>query len=357
MITRKTDSVLPLLGFGLMRLPKNAEGTIDRPLAAAMIDRAMAAGCNYFDTAYMYHDGESESFAGDFLTKYPRESYILTSKMPTMRLKTAEDMERIFNEQLARTKAGYFDYYLMHTLTKDLWKIAKDLHLYDFMKEKQAQGLIRNIGFSFHDEPELLREIASAHHWDLAQIQLNYLDWEAYRSREQYQILTELNIPVAIMEPLKGGALAELTPDARKIFTDADSARSIASWGLRYAATLPNVKIILSGMSTPEQLEDNLRTFSPFEPLTESDYGVIARALMAYSQSSLIPCTGCRYCMPCPQGIDIPGTFAALNRMKLGGKEAELSDSQCIQCGACLPACPQKLQIPAIMAEHGKNCG
>ncbi len=345
-VSRKTPA-LPMLGFGMMRLPKTAAGKIDRPLAAAMIDRAMKAGCNYFDTAYMYHEGESEVFAGDFLTAYPRESYILTSKMPTMRLKTAEDMERIFNEQLARTKAGYFDYYLMHTLTQELWKTAKDLDLYSFMKEKQKQGLIRHIGFSFHDTPELLKEIASAYPWDLAQIQLNYLDWEAYRSREQYEILAERKIPVAVMEPLKGGALAELTPEAKNVFQSA----SPASYGLRFAASLPEVKIVLSGMSTPEQLEDNIRTFTPFVPLTEEEYGLIAEALLRYNLSNLIPCTACRYCMPCPANVNIPETIARLNRARLGFA-AENTATPCVRCGACLPKCPQKINIPAMLASE-----
>lgn len=244
---KNTDMTLPLLGFGLMRLPEK-DGKVDRATARMMVDRAMAAGCNYFDTAYMYHNGESEMFAAEALKKYPRDSYCLTTKMPTIMLKQEEDLERIFQEQLRRTQAGYFDFYLMHWLNADHWKIAEKLKLYDFMKKKQAEGKIRRIGFSYHGEPEVLEKIAKAYPWDVAQIQLNYLDWDLCRSREQYEVLTKLGIPVLVMEPLKGGTLAKLTPEAKAIFEKADPGASAASWGLRYVASLPNVLCVLSGM-------------------------------------------------------------------------------------------------------------
>lgn len=358
-VTRR--DTLPLLGFGMMRLPES-DGKIDRAAAAVMVEKAMTAGCNYFDTAYMYHGGESESAVAELLGKYPRESYYLTSKMPTMRLQETADMERIFNEQLERTQAGYFDFYLMHTLNTQLWETAKRLDLYGFMKEKQAEGKIRHIGFSFHDTPEVLREIASAYPWEIAQIQLNYLDWELYRSREQYEILTELGIPVAIMEPLKGGSLVNLTPAAKAIFETEAPGTSIASWGLRYAASLPNVKIVLSGMSNQEQMEDNIRTFSPMEPLKEEDYELIGKVLAAYRESGAIPCTACKYCQPCPVGVDIPRNIALYNQVKAGGHQfwskiiydslpEEGRAAACVQCGACLEKCPQKIRIPDAMTE------
>ena len=273
---------------------------MDRATARMMVDRAMAAGCNYFDTAYMYHNGESEMFAAEALKKYPRDSYCLTTKMPTIMLKQEEDLERIFQEQLRRTQAGYFDFYLMHWLNADHWKIAEKLKLYDFMKKKQAEGKIRRIGFSYHGEPEVLEKIAKAYPWDVAQIQLNYLDWDLCRSREQYEVLTKLGIPVLVMEPLKGGTLAKLTPEAKAIFEKADPEASAASWGLRYVASLPNVLCVLSGMSAPDQMADNLKTFSPFKPLTDAERKTIAEALAAYRKSGAVPCTACRYCAPCP---------------------------------------------------------
>lgn len=356
---KKTGMTLPLLGFGLMRLPVK-DGKVDIPTAEAMVERAMKAGCNYFDTAYMYHGGESEKFVGQILAKYPRESYYLTSKMPIMMMNGEADNERIFNEQLARTKAGYFDFYFMHWLNEEHWKRAAQCKTLEFMKRMQAEGKIRHLGFSFHGEPETLKEIAEAYPWDLVQIQLNYLDWELCRSREQYEVLTRLGIPVAVMEPLKGGTLVNLTESSRKVFTDADPNASVASWGLRYVASLPNVQVVLSGMSAPNQMEDNLKTFSPLKPLTDAELTVIADVLTEYRKSGAIPCTACRYCSPCPAKVDIPRNLALHNQVKGGvplfhGKlvydamKKEERASSCIACGACLMKCPQKIDIPNSM--------
>ncbi len=362
---KKTSMTLPLLGFGMMRLPQK-DGRIDRRTAEAMAARAMEAGVNYFDTAYMYHGGESEQFIGDVLSGYPRESYYLTSKMPIHDLRTESDNERIFREQLARTKAGYFDFYFMHWLNDVHWEIAKRCRTWEFMKKMQAEGRIRKLGFSFHGEPETLRMIAEAHPWDLAQIQLNYLDWELCRSGEQYEVLTKLGIPVSIMEPLKGGALVRLNDGAKAIFRKADPDAGFASWGLRFAASLPNVQIVLSGMSDPAQMEDNLRTFSPMKPLSEAERETVASALAAYRKSSPVPCTGCRYCSPCPHGVDIPRNLAVHNQVKDQGTTffaalvynamaPEQRASHCVHCGLCAKKCPQKIDIPnhmkAISAE------
>ena len=358
---RKTGMTLPLLGFGLMRLPKKGD-RIDNAAAKAMVERAMRAGCNYFDTAYMYHNGESEKFVGRTLSQYPRDSYFLTSKMPIAMMSSEADNERIFKEQLARTKAGYFDFYFLHWLNEAHWEKAKQFKTLEFMKKMQAAGLIRHIGFSFHGEPETLRKIAEAYPWELVQIQLNYLDWDLCRSREQYELLTKLGIPVSVMEPLKGGTLVQLTPEAKKVFETADAHVSAASWGLRYAASLPNVQVVLSGMSTMEQMEDNIRTFSPFKPLTDAERAVIAEALAAYRKSGAIPCTACRYCSPCPAGVDIPRNLALLNLLKSGQPrfqpklvyDAMAEDeraSSCVECGACLKKCPQQIRIPTFMQQ------
>lgn len=362
---RDTAMTLPLLGFGLMRLPEK-DGKIDEPTAEAMIARAMKAGCNYFDTAWMYHNGGSEQFVGNVLSKYPRESYFLTSKMPVIALKTEADSERIFNAQLERTKAGYFDFYFMHWLNDAHWKQAQKFHLLEFMKARQKEGKIRRLGFSYHGEPELLEQIAKAYPWDLIQIQLNYLDWDLCRSREQYEILTKLGIPVSVMEPLKGGTLVRLTPEAKKIFQENEPSASIASWGLRYAASLPNVQVVLSGMSAPDQMEENLRTFTPFKPLTEAERKLIAEALAAYRKSGALPCTACRYCMPCPAGVDIPRNLALYNQVK-GGLEIfqaklvydamkeEQRASSCVHCGACKKKCPQRIDIPSFMTRSAED--
>lgn len=355
------DFSLPLLGFGLMRLPEK-DGKVDRPLARTMMEMALAAGANYFDTAYMYHGGESEMVVGEVLSKIPRDRYFLTSKMPIVMLKEASDVPRYFEEQLARTKAGYFDFYFMHWLNGPHWELAQRLKVREFMERMQAEGKIRRLGFSFHGEPETLRKIATACPWDLVQIQLNYLDWDLCRSGEQYGVLTELGIPVAIMEPLKGGTLVKLSPDARAVFKKANPAATPASWGLRYAASLPNVSVVLSGMSTPEQMAENLQTFSPLVPLNENERETIAVALAAYRQAGAIPCTTCRYCAPCPVGVDIPRNLALHNQVKGGlelfhaklvydAMEPAKRASSCIGCRQCLHKCPQQLPIPALMKE------
>lgn len=367
-ITRRSHGPIEtsLLGFGLMRLPLGPNGKIDRPAARAMIDEAMAAGVTYYDTAYMYIDGESEAFVSDAFAKYPRESFTLTSKMPIGSLESADDMERVFTEQLRRTQAGHFDYYLLHSLNADNWKKALAFKTLDFIRRKRDEGLVRRIGFSFHDSPEVLRGIADAFDWDIAQIQLNYADWEPYRSREQYEILAERGIPVAIMEPLKGGALANLNGEARDILRAADASASYASWGLRFAASLPGVQVVLSGMSSLEQVRDNLSVFSPFRPLSEDDRKTIDLALAAYRKSGVMPCTGCKYCQPCPFGVNIPANIALFNETKSGGSLARSKEayaampataraSACRLCRACLPKCPQKLQVPVLLREIART--
>ena len=362
---RDTELTVPLLGFGMMRLPRKGDGPeIDYAAAAAMFDRAMKAGCNYFDTAYMYIGGRSEKCAGDLLSKYPRDSYVLTSKMPLGMLRRPEDLERIFNDQLRKCKTSYFDFYMFHNVSENTWKRAEKLKVYEFLSKKMAEGKIRRLGFSFHDTPELLQKVVAARKWDFAQIQLNYLDWSLYRSREQYEILTKNNIPVIVMEPLRGGALASLNPEAAKILKTADPGASAASWAFRYIGSLPNVLVILSGMSKMEHLEDNLKTFSSFRPLSDADRKVLDKALAAYRKSLAVPCTDCRYCMPCPAGVEISRIFGLYNQYKISGNrflfvnnygaiDEDSRASACVGCGKCLKACPQKIQIPAELRKIG----
>lgn len=362
-ITRRrykdTALTLPLLGFGMMRLPRLSpdKPDIDYPTVEKQIARAMEVGLNYFDTAYFYHNGLSEKCAGDLLSRYPRDRYYLVTKMPVRALKKEADVERIWNEQLAKCKTDYFDFYLVHNLNRDRWEDTRRFHVYEFLKQKQKEGRIRKLGFSFHDEPEVLKTIAEAHPWDFAQIQLNYLDWTLYRSREQYEILTRLGIPVIVMEPLRGGALAALNPEAVEIFRNANASVSPASWAFRYAASLPNVLCVLSGMTLTEHLEDNIRTFTDFKPLTEAERKVIDAALAAYRKSGAVPCTECRYCMPCPAGVNIPRVFGLYNQAKTSGNTAhfrlvydKMSDEEkasgCVNCGVCLKKCPQHIRIP-----------
>ena len=361
---KNTGLSLPLLGFGMMRLPRlKAQGPeIDLAEAERMFRRAMASGVNYFDTAYFYHNGLSEKCVAAVLSKFPRDSYYLADKMPVRALRKAEDVERIWNEQLAKCKVDYFDFYLLHNLNRDRWEDVKRFKVYEFLKARQKEGKIRKLGFSFHDEPEVLKTIASAHEWDFAQIQLNYLDWTLYRSKEQYEILTERGIPVVVMEPLRGGALANLNDEATKIFKAAAPDASPASWAFRFAGSLPNVICVLSGMTKMEHLEDNIKTFTNFKPLDERERTVIENALAAYRKTGAIPCTACRYCTPCPVGVAIPRIFGLYNHAKISGNFMQFRmiydkmpederASACIQCGACLKKCPQKINIPDELAK------
>lgn len=358
----------PLLGYGLMRLPRKdkKDPAIDYAKAELLFKKALDSGVNYFDTAYFYHRGLSEKCVGDLLSKYPRSSYLLADKMPVRMLKKAEDMERIFNEQLKRCKTEYFDFYLMHALNARNWKTAQNLKLYDFLKQKQQEGKIRKIGFSFHDKPAVLEEIANAYKWDFAQIQLNYFDWINYKSKEQYEILTKLNIPVIVMEPLRGGALAKLNDEAKAILSRADKNASPASWAFRYAGSFPNVLCVLSGMTEMEHLEDNIRTFSDFKELNKRERGVLAGALAAYRKKGAVPCTDCRYCLPCPAGVAIPKVFSLYNDWKYNGNfrsfeekydalPAEEKASECISCMACVKKCPQHIAIPQELERINKE--
>ncbi|MBQ2592542.1 MAG: aldo/keto reductase [Candidatus Riflebacteria bacterium] len=343
-----------------MRLPRTEDGNgIDYATAEKMVARAMEAGLNYFDTAYMYHGGKSQVFVGDVLSKYPRDSFYLANKMPPNSATTIENVEKIFNEQLEVCKTPYFDFYLIHALNNDLWEKHKKIGTYEFLKKKQAEGKIRKLGFSFHDTPDVLQKIVNDKEWEFAQIQLNYLDWELYKSKEQYEILEKAGIPAIIMEPLRGGALSTLNPVACEILKNANPNVSVSSWALRYVGSLPNVLVILSGMTLPEHLEDNIKTFTPFAPLNDKERETLNLALAAYRKSLAVPCTACRYCMPCPFGVDIPTMFGNYNQYKIANNKhqfkrnyAQLGKANadsCMACGLCKTKCPQKLDIPELL--------
>ncbi|MDR1965540.1 MAG: aldo/keto reductase [Synergistaceae bacterium] len=359
---------ISLLGFGLMRLPLRSASAkdIDRETGRRMIDKAIGAGVNYFDTAWVYHEGESEVFAGEALSEYPRESYSLATKMPVWLLESGEDLGRIFDEQLRKCRVDYFDFYLLHNIGGPTYDMAIKYKAYEFLRKKKEEGRIRNLGFSLHDSPELLEKIVNGWEWDFAQIQLNYIDWEVIDAKRQYEILASRGIPVVIMEPVRGGALANLNPEAEGILKSADPSASPASWAIRYAASLPGVLTVLSGMSNMEQVEDNLNTMADFRPLSEGERSVLSRAAASYLSSGTIPCTGCRYCMDCPAGVDIPRVFAIYNhyRMALSNNQnmapivfrntyRTLADSQkahnCVSCGKCVSHCPQGIDVPNFM--------
>lgn len=355
---KNTTFTLPLLGFGMMRLPIGRGGRINEKLATAMVERAMDAGLNYFDTAFMYHRGDSERFIGRILSRYHRGAYILTDKLPVWQLNSQSDMEKTFAEQLRRTKAGYFDFCFLHWLNEGNWDHAKNLKAYEFLKKKQQQGLIRKVGFSYHGEARMLDVIAGSYDWDLAQVQMNFRDWES-GSRDLYEVLTRRHIPISVMGPLSGGSLASLSSKAEAVLRKADPNASNASWMFRFIGSLPNVQVVLSGMSTMEQLEDNIRTFTNFKPLTDAERDVLRQAARAsnWKRTGTSNCTTCRYCLPCPGGVLIPDIFKHYNRYKENGDiERFRKDYQalpeharaaaCVDCKVCLKKCPQKIEIP-----------
>ena len=357
---KNTGDQISVLGLGCMRLPKiEGSETIDRAEAQKIVDLAYERGVNYFDTAYRYHEGDSELFIGEALKKYPRESFHLATKMPMWMVNSPEDTKRIFEDQLSRCQVEYFDFYLCHAMNATYLETMKKHGVYEYLMEEKKAGRIRHLGFSFHDSPEVLRQIVEYGEWDFAQIQLNYLDWELQNAKSQYEILTEHGIPVVVMEPVRGGALASLCEESDRILKEARPDHSIASWAVRYVASLPNVMTVLSGMSTLQQVEDNTATMIGFEPLTDKDRETIAAALEAYRKNKTIPCTGCAYCTHgCPKQIAIPEYFALYNSVSrttgsfsshavyynnISLKHGKAGD--CIGCGQCEKACPQHLPI------------
>ncbi len=355
------------LGLGCMRLPKlyTDKEDIDYEKAKEIVDYAYSHGITYYDTAYYYHGGMSEEFVGKALKEYPRESINIATKMPGWDLKSEEDLERIFNNQLERLQVEYFDYYLYHAVSSGTLPNFYKYNCYEFLMNKKKEGKIRNIGFSFHDTPDVLKTLLDQFKWDFAQIQLNYLDWDAQNAKKQYELLCEYNVPCIVMEPVRGGLLADLGPEANEIFKKARPDSSVASWALRYAASLPNVLTVLSGMSNIEQIIDNINTFNKFEPLSNEEHEVIKSAVYAFKKKKLIPCTACRYCMDCPSGVDIPLMFQLYNEyimnmnrdsfieqyMKI---ENDKHAKNCTECNNCVQYCPQGINIPHVMSEIKK---
>jgi len=365
---KKTDLTVPLLGYGMMRLPQK-NGKIDRELAQKLVDTAMAAGLNYFDTAQPYHNGESQQFVGEALKKYDRKSYMIATKLPLWSLRSASEAESIFKGQLEACQTDYFDFYLMHAFNANSFRTFENLKLYDYFKKQKDAGKIKLLGFSFHDSAEALEPIVNAHDWDFVQIQLNFVDWDAQNAKRMYEFLTSKDIPVVIMEPLQGGRLATLTPAAVEVLKKADPKASAAKWAFRYAASLPNVLTVLSGMTTMEVLKENIETFTDFKPLTDAERKVLDEARDVYLgvSKSRVPCTTCRYCVnECPVRIEIPAVFTAWNdfcekKDEAAFKEAynklSVKASACIGCRRCVRRCPQQIDIPTELGKIAQAAG
>ena len=357
----------PKLGFGLMRLPKLPDDSkkIDIEQVKVMVDKFMAAGLTYFDTAYVYDDGDSERAAKEALVeRYPRESFTLATKLNVWLYKdtTAQSAKAQLATSLERTGAGYFDYYLLHAIMPKNVEKYDEFGIWDFVKDAKAKGLVKHWGFSFHGTPELLRDLLTQHpDAEFVQLQINYADWEnpAVTARENYEICREFDKSVVVMEPVKGGTLANPPESVKAVFAAANPDVSLASWAIRYVASLDGILTVLSGMSNVEQMEDNLSYMADFKPLSEAEQETVRKAQEALAAIDSIPCTGCHYCTSgCPMSIPIPEIFSARNNQLIWGKirEGQMAydqatggdagrASECLQCGQCEAACPQHINI------------
>lgn len=349
------DETVSLLGFGCMRFPMLEDGSIDEAKAEKMIDYAISKGVNYIDTAYPYHDGESEPFVGKVLKKYDRSSFYLATKLPIWKVETREDVRRIFEEQLARLDVEYVDFYLLHALNKERWDLILDLKILDIMEELKQEGKIKHLGFSFHDSYPVFEEIISYRKWDFCQIQYNYMDTTIQAGDKGYELAKKLGIPLVIMEPLKGGMLTRLPEDIDQVIKDFDKNATQASLALRWVASHDNVKVVLSGMSDESHVTTNIDTFENFKPLTKEEVEVVNKIKSILGTRQKNGCTACGYCMPCPFGVNIPKNFQYwneasmyLNPSRLTNGYKSLKDAcaaSCKQCGLCETMCPQNISI------------
>jgi len=373
-----------VLGYGGIRLPilNRQETQIDEELGLELVDYAYRHGVNYFDTGWVYHKGEGEKFFGRALRRYPRESFLLADKMPTWLLKKAEDAPVFFEEQLRRCQVGFFDNYLLHSLNKpdEYRRVYKEWKVLDYLKEQKARGRIRHLGFSFHGQSPLLKEVLDDYPWEMCVITLNALDqrWSD-DSKRQIEMLQERNVPIFVMEPLAGGRCASLNPAARQILEKAEPGTTPAEWAFRWTLSQKGVQCLMSGMGRLHWLRENVRTLSAdrFRPMTDAERTTYGRAIDAYMRFKTIPCTGCRYCEPCPYGVSIPEIFswwnsiAGLGRLPTTeGENASQSlrraflasyahevpvgcgPEKCIRCRKCKVACPQwTFDIPTEMVK------
>lgn len=372
-VTRKfQDLDIPLLSMGCMRLP-TVNGQIDVPHVEKMTEYAMQHGVNYFDTAYMYHAGESEPVMGKILKNYKRENFFLATKNPLRALTSKADVRKIFEDQLKRCQTDYFDFYLAHNISVLTADNFRSFGVHEELLKLKEEGKIRHVGFSYHGTYELLQEIVDEYPWEFCQIQLNFLDWKehyepgpnanphaARNVHKNYEILTKAKIPVLPMTPLRGGALTKLTGSAKAVLEDEAPDDTQASFALRWVAGRENNFTVLSGMSSLQQLQENVETFTNFKPFTEKEEKIAEKIAVILQKQGEINCTTCNYCQDCPRGIAIPKIFDMYNDYKATGKtevflekydalnNREKAD-KCIKCGLCSEHCPQLLDIPPLL--------
>lgn len=360
-VSKFLNNDISLLGFGCMRFPVDENNKINEVEASKMLDYAIEHGVNYLDTAYPYHDGESERFLGRYLKKYDRKSYYLASKFPIWLCNKKEDIRKLFFEQLDKLQVKYLDFYLVHAMNKDRFNKLKELDIYNELNKLREEGYIRYIGFSFHDEYEVFEQIITSYPWDFCQIQYNYLDRDIQAGDKGVALAEKLNIPIIIMEPLKGGNLSSFAPNINELFYKLDKNKSISSYAFRFLYSKDHIKVILSGMSSLEQVIDNVNTFSNLTTLNKKEEEVIEKVRDIELKKLKVPCTNCKYCMPCPFGVNIPLNFKIYNDYykfnnlitskqeysHLNEKEKSIN---CKNCQSCIKKCPQHINIPAFLS-------
>jgi predicted aldo/keto reductase-like oxidoreductase len=361
---RDTGIETSLLGLGCMRFPTVNKKTqeIDFKKAEEIIDYAYNNGVNYFDTAYIYNDGDSEKVLGKVLKKYDRKTFYVADKFPEYKIICEEDKEKLFSHHFERLQMDYIDFYLCHAMDSANLETVRKYDVYNFLNGKKKEGKIRFLGFSFHDKPEVFEEICKSYKWDFCQIQLNYFDYKEINAKKLLEIADKYNLPVVVMEPVRGGLLADFGEDINQKFYDFNKEKSVASYALRYVAGFKSVLTVLSGMSSMEQIKENIETMNNFEPLTKDEENLCMEVADIYREKVAVPCTSCRYCSVCPEEIDIPKFFETYNQykrdnapwlLKFGYLEAieKTRANRCIGCGACESICPQHFEIPKKIRE------
>ena len=370
------DLKLSALGMGAMRLPvvDGDESKVEVAATEAMVEYAMEHGINYYDTAWGYHDGHSETVIGNALKKYPRESFYLTTKFPGYDLSNMDKVEEIFEKQLEKCQVDYFDFYLFHNVCEmniDAYLDDEKYGIYTYLKAQRDAGRIRHLGFSAHGSYDVMKRFLEAYGKDMefCQIQLNYLDWDFQDAKKKVELLKEYNLPVWVMEPLRGGKLASLAEEDEAKLKALRPEESIPAWAFRFLQSIPEVTMVLSGMSSMKQMQENIETFGEEKPLTDKEMETLLTIAGEMTKKTALPCTACHYCVShCPQGLDIPEILALYNEhcfteggfiapMAMASWKKEKLPSACIGCRSCEAVCPQQIKISEAMSDFAQKLG